>query len=229
MLFCASDNALEEAGRDADKIKAFASRLPKEDREVVTSSLWLQTAAVAPETNEQAARKREFYRKKIKGIENTISAKLTRWQPKVREVMEHAAKNCLSFDLFPELGADTDAKRKTMPAAPAAGLVVVYIIGGLTMTEARQAHEVSNALGVEIFAGGDSIITAKTLTDELKRRLEEGFTAPSGEEESGLLAGVKEGMDSAVNDAQKQAQETKDNASTGMALGMFGSRFGFGR
>jgi len=191
MLFC----SCESVGRDSAYFKAIA-RIAREemkriDAEIATNPLWHAKAAMSVDANDQIReKKRAFYKKRVRNLNSEfpkhgdISARLTRWQPKIREVMEQTATNCLSHDLFPELRAwmspegdeatSANPPRQSSPTNPASGLVIVYVVGGLTLTEARQAHEVSQALqGVEVFAGGDCILTARTLTEALKRHADD--------------------------------------------------------
>jgi hypothetical protein len=64
------------------------------------------------------------------------------------------------FDLF------TGASTKQAAATPR---LVVFVIGGVTLSEIRTASLLSSKFGVEVVVGGSMVLTPKRLTDSLTR------------------------------------------------------------
>mmetsp|Transcript_1056 Transcript_1056/g.1891 ORF Transcript_1056/g.1891 Transcript_1056/m.1891 type:complete len:678 (+) Transcript_1056:89-2122(+) len=199
LLYLASQ---EEGARDEDKRQGFARRLRRDEKEAALSQLWRNTAVGPPETSEQAFKRRALYRERAMGRSlSPRSARLSRFRPKVLDILEQATAGELSRAEFPEFGKESEPapKKRAAQKPETPGQVILFILGGLTMLEGRIAHGVAKASGVDVFIGGSSVITASTLTEEL----------------------VKKGQDAAAAAAAAEAAEAEAEADEGTSGGIF--------
>merc|ERR1719174_385384 len=215
MLYCATENQLEETGQDAHKIKGFARYLPDAQRSIATCTRWLSACGLPPETSAQSATRRKYYKEKAKA--NYLcgtSSRLTRWEPKLRDVIEKAAMGELSYNLFPEWAAQErtkgiahkDVQAGTSKSASDSGLVIVFVAGGITLSEARQAYEVSEvseALGIQALVGGNCVVSSAMLMEEIQHIV-------GAEEASG--SSVAQGIDGAAADMTSRVESAADSS-----------------
>lgn len=186
LLYLASG---EEGARDQDKRNSFARLLPRDEKEAVLSDIWRRASSAMAESPElQGAPRRAHYRERwsYSGT-SPRSTKLRRWAPRVKEVLEKASSGDLSSTQFPFHGSK--ASGKSRPSEQ----IILFVIGGMSMAEARQAHQVSGERNIDVFVGSDCIVTPSMLMDNLLQKVrqlqeEEALAAAGG----GMAASASE-------------------------------------
>lgn len=89
------------------------------------------------------------------------SQRLRRFEPRVYEVLEAAAAGRLDAGEFPDVAAAGPA------ANGGAHDVVLFINGGVTLSEVRAAHAVAKLRGVQVFVGGSAVLTPSVVMEAL--------------------------------------------------------------
>lgn len=145
----------------AANLKAWQDHLEPQDKLVREHPTWRATQRAAkqePAEERQAREQRALGRNSSKL--SPRSRQFCRFEPWLYEVVENAARNDLGGEFRPVLEA------KAAPDRPKA--VVVFIVGGITLSEIRVAHQASKALGVEVFLGGSCVLTPDLVVNELR-------------------------------------------------------------
>ena len=105
----------------------------------------------------------------------------TRWTPELKDILEQAIDNKLDQNKFPFL--KPPIKKPHYGQIGRKSRVLVFVVGGLTHSEARVAYEVTRERPQwEVVVGGDQILSPNSFLDEV-RRLEGGDEAWVEEEE----------------------------------------------
>lgn len=98
------------------------------------------------------------------------------WTPAIKNVMLSCIDGTLSEDKYPYLQTDDSVTRREKTgyqstdrnAADQVPSLIVFIAGGVTYSEMRCAYEVMSLhRGLEVYIGGDSILTPKKFLDKL--------------------------------------------------------------
>merc|ERR1711936_1003613 len=101
--------------------------------------------------------------------------RFTRWTPELKEILEQVIDNKLDQTKFPFL--KPPIKKSHYGQIGRKSRVVVFVVGGLTHSEARVAYEVSRERPQwDVVVGGDQILSPNSFLDEV-RRLEGGDEA----------------------------------------------------
>lgn len=111
-----------------------------------------------------------------------------RFQSELRDVVEKTLQNSLDVVSFPNVGGtgistyipggvSPDGPRVSAasqwgaaaqdPALATQQKLIVFVVGGITLTETREMAELSQLLGIEILLGGSTILTPKRLVEIL--------------------------------------------------------------
>lgn len=163
----------EGAGCPEARRRELARHLAAEDWELALSAQW--AAAQCSERPEAAERRRQHFRESLRS-RSPRAARLSRWQPRLRDLLEELARGVADQEAFPQL------RRHQAPSLPPARggasvaaavpqqvrAVAVFVVGGITLPEVRAAHEASRALGVEAFVGGSCLLTPAALLGALR-------------------------------------------------------------
>ncbi|KAJ2305501.1 syntaxin binding protein 1 [Coemansia sp. RSA 2706] len=116
--------------------------------------------------------------------EPTDGQKRPRLEPAVKCIVAEQLSNTLSTELFPwteeappecipkhilNINATSLRRPKSpMPDAEKKGVVIVYIAGGITMSEMRAIYELADTLKRDIYIGSTHIITPRGFLDDMK-------------------------------------------------------------
>lgn len=127
------------------------------------SSLASSCAALSMEVHPQAAPMRRWWKQGFSNhaqVGSPRSAKLRRVQPRLRKVMEAAAKGTLDGSDFTEVPAQPSSLRGVSKSfSEPCRHIIVFVVGGVSLPEARAAHEIASALNSEVFIGGSCMLT----------------------------------------------------------------------
>jgi syntaxin-binding protein 1 len=111
----------------------------------------------------------------------------SRFSSEISNILELALNNSLNIEEYPTLSGTGSSNYSGTPGEPAAGgtrstaamwgagnsqksekqKIVVFVVGGVTLAEIREVHELSQHFGVEILLGGSTILTPKRLIEAL--------------------------------------------------------------
>lgn len=118
-----------------------------------------------------------------------------RFASELSNIVEHCLGNKLETSLYPNIGGTGTSKYTSLDevgvgasgggaaAWAAAALeeekstlggdkrqkLIVFVIGGITLTEIREANELSNKYGIDVIAGGSCILTSKRFIEILSK------------------------------------------------------------
>eukprot|EP01114_Cavostelium_apophysatum_P002022 TRINITY_DN1176_c0_g1_i1.p1 TRINITY_DN1176_c0_g1~~TRINITY_DN1176_c0_g1_i1.p1 ORF type:complete len:627 (+),score=182.39 TRINITY_DN1176_c0_g1_i1:2117-3997(+) len=129
-------------------------------------------------------------KKKKKQRNDAPSFQLSRYEPVLKNIGESALDNTLSSTEFPAVrgenaasDARSAAKSMRKPGAQpkwaaektkknqqtmTGPRLIIFIAGGVTLSETRAAYELTKKLNREVIIGGTSVITPKSFVEELK-------------------------------------------------------------
>merc|ERR1712151_960421 len=88
---------------------------------------------------------------------------LLRWEPRLLGLLEELAAGTIGTSEFPVLGESASPPKIGAAGADRHTTLVVFVVGGVTLPEVRVAHELSRSSNLEVYIGGNSILTAETL------------------------------------------------------------------
>eukprot|EP00927_Polykrikos_kofoidii_P053891 TRINITY_DN48414_c0_g1_i1.p1 TRINITY_DN48414_c0_g1~~TRINITY_DN48414_c0_g1_i1.p1 ORF type:complete len:655 (-),score=127.78 TRINITY_DN48414_c0_g1_i1:234-2147(-) len=156
--------ALSDLGKDAeDKIDSLASLLEKPDDELHKSPAWKKNQNVFKEdfVAKRRLRARELL---ANGSVTPRSKNLCRWEPRILDYIQEAAKGnieSVDFKLVPE-------KKQARSSGATRQAVVVFVVGGICSSEVRIAHEAARTLDTEVFVGGSCMLTPSLVLKALR-------------------------------------------------------------
>jgi len=159
-------------------ISKMAVYLEAPDAQILSSDPWVKAKT---QLKEDLVTKR---RKKVKerlrdGRVTPRSRGLCRWDPVLGDMIELAINNELDKHDFKNV---MGAAEKTKGGKKTA--VIVFVVGGVSLSEIRCAHEASARLGVEAFVGGSHLLTPRLFLESLRRAV----APPSKDSEGGDLS-----------------------------------------
>lgn len=146
---------------------------------------WAEEAR-RPETKELAARRQQLIREKIRGMATAASSfgsvtgsisgggsgaqsprsiRLRRWDPRLLELFADMVKGTLDQTEFKECRREGPKPPQSPPAGqPRPGAAfAIFVIGGITASEVRIVHEVSQKLKIDAYLGGSCMLTPASL------------------------------------------------------------------
>jgi len=94
--------------------------------------------------------------KGLKGVENVY----TRHTPLLKEILEDLVRGRLRTGQFPFLGAAYDGRVST---------IVVFVIGGVTYSEALAVHQLNASLKTQIILGGTNILNSEAFLQQMEQ------------------------------------------------------------
>eukprot|EP00928_Gymnodinium_smaydae_P033214 TRINITY_DN23848_c0_g7_i1.p1 TRINITY_DN23848_c0_g7~~TRINITY_DN23848_c0_g7_i1.p1 ORF type:complete len:691 (-),score=103.42 TRINITY_DN23848_c0_g7_i1:109-2181(-) len=146
------------------------------DLQFATSPEYSNTKTPAPDSNAKRSKAGKAAAQKAGhniGPSTPRSKELCRYEPLLTKIIEGAYRQELDDTLFQMLpprahfSNSTDAKETETKEKQRC--VVVYVVGGVTLPEARVAQQASQSLGIEAFVGGCTLLTPSLAMDSLLR------------------------------------------------------------
>jgi len=181
LLFFASEVG---AGCEDSKRSMLASHLAPEDRPLVLSRQW--RASQRSDSEDELLRRRRRFKDRWLDLSSRsgnchATCRFRRWEPRLRHLIEEIVHDSLDRWEFPEMrsrpgGAALfldslgSSSTSTIGSNGDGHCVIIFVVGGITLPEARIAHEVSRSLGVEAFVGGSCLLRPEALQQVMRGR-----------------------------------------------------------
>lgn len=162
LLYLASPEGLKCPVKDRFEL---AAHLPGGRHTQFLAHCW--ASLQRPEPRQAASRRRRRCRERLglgRPDSSPRSADFSRWEPRLRQLLEDLAAGTLDPQEFPECRPPEHSVTFD-PVGHRA--LIVFVVGGVTLPEARVAHEFSAALGIEAFVGGNCLLTPGTFLQAL--------------------------------------------------------------
>jgi len=177
LLYIQSKNGISE--ENFTKLIQHA-QIPPEDRTMITNLAMLGLNIVVD------GNRKKFWQTRRKERISEQTYQMSRWTPVLKDIMEDCIEDKLDNSHFPYLGGQRQgAGLRQAPASNRYGQwhkdksaepnrknvprLIVYIMGGFTLSEARAGYEVTNdKKNWEVIVGGSHIITPCKFLDEIK-------------------------------------------------------------
>ncbi|KJP86981.1 hypothetical protein AK88_03380 [Plasmodium fragile] len=137
--------------------------------------------------------------KHYKNVAKNAKYELSRYEPNIRDIIMELHEDTLHKGQFPfvqdnnrgsphqvkEMNASEgkkpanvtrgtvwgfkSAERKDATQSGSRKKIIIFILGGITFPEIRQAYELSEQLGVDVYLGGTSLLTSEVLFQQFRR------------------------------------------------------------
>lgn len=154
----------------SDKAKEeLALLLKPKTRRVVTHPAWVHSSKAACEKPAVDIRK-HYFSSLARASSSPQTARWSRWQPSIQQLVEDVTQGTLNSVRYPEVvrscnGCGGDVVDDLLAQLP--DRVVVFILGGVTLPEARVVNTAFHGLSTEVFVGGSCVMTASYMIEVL--------------------------------------------------------------
>lgn len=107
----------------------------------------------------------QYYKKHAEKNEYELS----RYIPEIQHVIARVVAGTLEEEKFPTLHEGPSSN--TQKAVTEDRRIVVYVVGGITLSEMRVVYDISEKTKANIYLGGDSILVPSAIFDNMKKAI----------------------------------------------------------